>query len=215
MNKKKELIIVGLTLTMGLSGCGANIKDNANFGDRTKNAQNEAEIISEEQAKNNANFGDRTKNAQNEVEIISEEEAKNIALSDAQIKNEDVTNIRIRLSMDDGVQEYEVEFYSDSQEYDYEIDAVTGKITSKDMEIDNDFGRYATENVAISIEDAKQIALDKVAGATEQDIHIVLDSDDGQLLYEGTIFYAQMEYEFEIDAQSGRIWSWEEESVWD
>lgn len=202
MNKKKKLIIVGLTLTMGLSGCGANIKDTGNVGDGTN-------------IKDNGNFGDGTKNAQNEVEIISEEEAKNIALSDAQIKNEDVTNIRVRLSMDDGVQEYQVEFYSGSQEYDYEIDAVTGKIASKDMEIDNDFGRYATENVEISIEDAKQIALDKVAGATEQDIHIVLDSDDGRLLYEGTIFYAQMEYEFEIDAQSGRIWSWEEESVWD
>ena len=214
MNKKKKLIIVGLTLTMGLSGCGANIKDTGNVGDGT-NIKDNGNFSDGTNIKDNSNFGGGTKNAQNEVEIISEGEAKNIALSDAQIKNEDVTNIRVRLSMDDGVQEYEVEFYSGSQEYDYEIDAVTGKITSKDMEIDNDFGRYATENVAVSIEEAKQIALDKVAGATEQDIHIVLDSDDGRLLYEGTIFYAQMEYEFEIDAQSGRIWSWEEESVWD
>lgn len=205
MNKKKELIIAGLILTMGMSGCGTNIKDNGNFSDRTKNAQSEGD----------GNFSGKAKNAQSEAEIISEEEAKNIALSDAQIQNEDVTNIRIRLSMDDGVQEYEVEFYTGSQEYDYEIDAVTGKITSKDMEIDNDFGRYATEDATISVEEAKQIALDKVTGATEQDIHIVLDSDDGRLLYEGTIFYDQVEYEFEIDAQNGRIWSWEAESIWD
>ena len=34
-------------------------------------------------------------------------------------------------------------------------------------------------------------------------------------LYEGTIFYEQIEYEFEIDAQDGKIWSWEAESIWD
>lgn len=39
---------------------------------------------------------------------------------------------------------------------------------------------------------------------SEKDIHIELDSDDGQFRYEGDIIYEQKEYDFEIDANSGK-----------
>ena len=48
-------------------------------------------------------------------------------------------------------------------------------------------------------------------GASEKDIHIELDSDDGQFRYEGDIIYEQKEYDFEIDANSGNILEWSEE----
>ncbi len=56
-----------------------------------------------------------------------------------------------------------------------------------------------------------QIALDRVSGATAQDVRIELDRDDGRYKYEGEIIYNNMEYDFEIDANSGTILEWSEE----
>ncbi len=63
----------------------------------------------------------------------------------------------------------------------------------------------------ISVEEAKQIALERVPGATDQDISIELDEDDGWYIYEGDILYNRIEYEFEIDAETGSILKWEQE----
>ena len=64
-------------------------------------------------------------------------------------------------------------------------------------------------------DEVKKIALAKVPGATENDIRLNLDRDDGKLRYEGKIIYDGMEYDFEIDAYSGAIQEWEAESVFD
>ena len=56
-----------------------------------------------------------------------------------------------------------------------------------------------------------QIALDRVPGATAQNVKIELDRDDGRYKYEGEIFYNRIEYDFEIDANSGTILEWSEE----
>ena len=72
-------------------------------------------------------------------------------------------------------------------------------------------GYMASANVAISMEEAKSIALSRVQGATEQNMSIKLDFDDGWYVYEGEIMYNGMEYEFDIDANSGTILKWESE----
>lgn len=69
-----------------------------------------------------------------------------------------------------------------------------------------------TTNAAVSIEDAKSTALAKVPGATDEDIRIELDNDDGKTCYEGEIIYNHMEYEFKIDASNGNIIEWSEET---
>lgn len=66
-------------------------------------------------------------------------------------------------------------------------------------------------NVAVNEADAIKTALERVPGATEQDLRMKLDFEDGYYVYEGDIIYEQREYEFEIDAQSGEILKWEEE----
>lgn len=72
-------------------------------------------------------------------------------------------------------------------------------------------GRGGAADVAISLEEARDIALARVEGATASNISIELDEDDGWYVYEGEIFYNGMEYEFEIDADSGNILKWEED----
>lgn len=68
-----------------------------------------------------------------------------------------------------------------------------------------------TADVAVSMDEAVKIALDRVPGATEKDIAIELDYDDGAYKYEGDIIYERREYEFEIDANTGTILEWSEE----
>ena len=68
----------------------------------------------------------------------------------------------------------------------------------------------------ISEAEAKKIALAQVPGAKESDIRgFEVDYDDGRLEYEGSIYFNEMEYEFEIDGFSGAIRSWHVESIYD
>lgn len=69
----------------------------------------------------------------------------------------------------------------------------------------------STSGVAVTLEEAQNIALERVPGASAQNISIELDEDDGWYIYEGDIVYDGMEYEFEIDANTGNILKWEEE----
>lgn len=69
----------------------------------------------------------------------------------------------------------------------------------------------STSGVAVTLEEAQNIVLERVPGASAQNISIELDEDDGWYIYEGDIVYDGMEYEFEIDANTGNILKWEEE----
>ena len=73
----------------------------------------------------------------------------------------------------------------------------------------------STTQPEITEADAKQIALAQVPGASDSDIRLHLDWDDGRLIYEGSIFFDIFEYEFEIDARDGRILDWEKEFIFD
>ena len=158
---------------------------------------------------------------------IDEARAKQIALADAGVSESDTAFLWAKLDWDDGAQVYDVEFYvpSTSSEYDYEIDANTGTIRSKDYDAENynpntnsaTSGNTtgAASSSVKSEDEIRQIALAKVPGATANDIRLHLDRDDGRLRYEGTIIYQGMEYEFEIDAYSGAIREWDAESVYD
>lgn len=151
---------------------------------------------------------------------IGIDKAKSIALNDAGLKEADVHFIKEKQEMDDGRVVYELEFYNDNKEYDYEIEASTGNIISRDYDIENH--ELPSDNSAetgskITIEKAKKIALKK-AGLTEKDgtwKKEKTDRDDGRIMYELEFISGEMEYDFEIDAESGSILEFEKESVYD
>lgn len=152
-----------------------------------------------------------------EASMISEEEAKQIALSHAGLSNDQVTFIKSGLDRDHGRLNYDIEFYSQDQtEYDYEIDPYTGEV----LDYDHDAEYYgqtsdSPEGERISEADAKQIALAKVEGATEQDIRkFKSEYDNGRLEYEGKIYYGNQEFEFEIDGYTGEILEWDVETIY-
>lgn len=164
-------------------------------------------------AKDNATTATTKEDTSKTTDALTEDEAKAIALKDADIKEKDITNIRIKKDLDDGRTVYEVEFYVQNEEYDYEIDVNTGKIISKDYDIEDDFYNQTTtaNGSDISQNEAIEIVLKRVPGATKQDVRIKLDVDDGHRIYEGEVYYNQTEYEFELSAADGKILEWSEE----
>lgn len=155
----------------------------------------------------------------NDDGYISEEEASSIAL--AEVEGATAEELRIHKDNDDGRNIYEGSIYHDGVEYDFEIDAASGAIIDWSSEMEDDDWNNGGNNTGsnngnlISEKKARNIALGQVSGATENDIRIHQDNDDGRTVYEGTIVYNEMEYDFEIDAQTGDIIDWSSESIYD
>ena len=145
---------------------------------------------------------------------ITEEEAKQIALDHAQVQEADLTYLNVKKDYDDGISVYEVDFGVGGKEYEYDIKADDGQILKTDYEIDKDYVDPNTQT-AVSEADARASALARVEGASDSDIRIKLDRDDGRLIYEGKIIYNNTEYEFEISADTGEFLKWEQDSVYD
>ena len=75
----------------------------------------------------------------NSSKYIGEEAAKALALKHAKLTVEKVTFIKAKLTTDDGIKIYDVEFHTVDTEYDYEINAKTGKIIEFSSEpVDDD-----------------------------------------------------------------------------
>ena len=65
---------------------------------------------------------------------IGKAKAKSIALKDAGVSASSATFTKTKLDYEDGIRVYEIEFYTNSAEYEYEISAKTGKIRDLDVE---------------------------------------------------------------------------------
>ena len=153
-------------------------------------------------------------------ELLSPEAAQAAALAHAGLTADEVTHVRTHLDHDDGRREYEVEFYTGEREYDYDIDALTGDIRSFDSELEHrirhdepqaDSSEQNTELLAEA--QAKAIALEHagVAEANARFHKVHLDTDDGRREYDIEFRVGNVEYEYEIDAQSGRILDFDKE----
>ncbi len=67
-------------------------------------------------------------------DVLSQSKAKSIVLADAGVSASSASFIRVHLDRDDGVRVYEIEFTAGDMEYEYEINAVTGKIRDRDVD---------------------------------------------------------------------------------
>lgn len=84
-----------------------------------------------------AGSGDILKKETKPLEIATDkvaEGAKNAALADAGVSAGDATFIKVKLDYDDGVQVYEIEFVTDTTEYDYEISASDNRVIESESE---------------------------------------------------------------------------------
>ena len=112
---------------------------------------------------------------------------------------------------------YEVELHTAWGEFEYLVDAYTGKVLSgqKDLlsivsgqgDVSKPVDSKTTPSGDIGYAKAKSIALNH-AGVSENkayDMEIKLDDEDGRLVYEVEFKSGNVEYDYEIDASSGAI----------
>lgn len=75
--------------------------------------------------------------AKNESRYITSDKAKMLAYAHAGVDSADVKNSKAELENDDRIPYYEIEFVAGEYEYDYEINAETGKVIASDKELHN------------------------------------------------------------------------------
>ena len=140
---------------------------------------------------------------------ITKAKAKSIALKHAGVSASKATFVKAKLDYEDGRRVYEIEFYSGNTEYDYEILASNGKIISYDKDIENYKipRKNTSSSTYIGKAKAKSIAL-KNAGVSASSATFTktkLDYEDGIRVYEIEFYTNSAEYEYEINARTGKI----------
>ena len=152
---------------------------------------------------------------------IGVDKALEKALNHAGVKKSDIRNLETELDKDDGRWIYEIEFDVNQWEYDYDIDAFTGKVLSYEKDEDDDYKAsnksqttsQTSTKTYIGEEKALEVALNH-AGVKKSEIknlEIELDEDDGKWIYEVEFDVNQWEYDYEIDAFTGKILSFEKD----
>ena len=197
---------------------------------------NELNVLSEEKA-NNLNTVSKEGTASTKS-YIGKTKARQIALNHAGVSNPNY--IEVEFDADDGRSIYEVEFNTSSREYEYEIDAKTGDIIYTNYEPNDDNYNYSSSNNStsssnnsssnsnssssnrsststssnyISSSKARKIALNH-AGATSNTatrIHVELDREDNE--YQVEFIYNNREYDYEINATTGKILDYDSERL--
>lgn len=151
---------------------------------------------------------------------ITQDEAQSIALTHAGIEATDTTYITSKLERDDGVWEYDVEFWVGTTEYDYEINATTGAILSYDKDVEKTAKTVeSTSTVTVTTattsyitqESATSIALTHagIAQADVSKLKVDFDMDKGVAEYEVEWKIGNLEYEYTIQATTGAILDYE------
>ena len=130
--------------------------------------------------------------------------------------------------MDDGITIYEVEFYYNDNEYSYDIDSNNGMIRDADRDLmdpedyremealmKNSAGSPAGVTGEIDEEKALEIALEhanvSASDISRKKVHPDYDDDYGREIYEVEFHVGQMEYNYDIDAETGEILEYESE----
>ena len=138
---------------------------------------------------------------------IDQDKALSIAMENASVPEDDAYNIKVERDGDNSIPIYDIEFETDYGDYDFEVAIDDGRIVGADYEVNEEWlSRLGGSQV--SQEDAKVIAASKIPGSSREDIRIQEEGDDGRTRYEGWCQFDNMEYEFEMDPETGIIFDW-------
>lgn len=183
---------------------------NAQPGMDAKSSQEEA--ANTQSSQEGTQPGKDAQQSQGNNSQISLDTAKETAVSDAGVSSSDVTYTKAEIEYEDGVAVYEIEFFTSTHEYEYEIDASSGTIRSKDKE---GFGINQRDHAGNEGNSASDIGMDQAksiaashAGLSVSDVTFSkakLESEHGSMIYEIKFYKDGMEYEYEVDAASGEI----------
>ena len=130
----------------------------------------------------------------------------------------------MRLDYDDGRAVYDVEFVVGADEYDYEIDAVTGDVLSMDREAEYRAGGAGADSVRRLVRGVRRGGRHDRRGGCEaggagsrglagnsavQFARVKLERDDGRMGVRRGVLLDSTEYDYEIDAATGEVLSYD------
>ena len=139
-------------------------------------------------------------------QYIGEAKAKEIALKHAGVPQQAASFTKMKFEQEYGYgrTEYELVFLANGVRYEYEIDAVTGRIYEFSAKSTPDFKKEQNASGSqISEAEAKKIIASRFPGAAEKDIKKF------KKIYECEVEYDDKDYEIRIDAETGEIIKWE------
>ena len=154
---------------------------------------------------------------------INADEAVSFAFDDAKVKPEKATLTNKALQYEFGDPVYYISFSTeksnDGIRYEYSIDGLTGKIIKKEKNVvstssvidKKDIGHVSEESIEdiIGVEKAERCVLDDT-GIAEKDVSfksIRLITEDGMMSYIADFTSREINYEFILDATTGKILS--------
>ena len=140
---------------------------------------------------------------------ISVEEAKKIALEYAGVTAPKATFTKAELKKEKETEIYHIDFYTAANSYEFQIDARNGTVLKQ--------SNAAREDVIqgyIGIKEAKKIAYQhaKVTAAQVQLVKCELNTEDEVQVYVVSFSVGNAEYEYTIDAKTGKIIGWRQET---
>ncbi len=144
--------------------------------------------------------------------LLTASDAEGIALTHAGVSLDSVRDVHTEFEVDDGVAYYEVSFRESATAYDYDIHAESGAILDVDIEYDKN-DAPSSEQPTITDEQAKAAALSHAgldADAVTQ-LRVEYDGDERTPHYDVSFRNGNYEYDYEIDAQTGDVISYDKD----
>lgn len=164
-------------------------------------------------------------------ESIAQEQAVGLALAHAGVAKDAAALRRAHLDYEDGVLVWEIEFVSGGTEYEVDVRADSGAIVQYETEREENRTQQTGKADGLAAADGKDAAAKAEsayigetaarsaaiahAGVQEADLTYIksrLDMDDGRAEYEVAFAAQGTKYEYEIDALTGAVLQFEQES---
>ena len=140
---------------------------------------------------------------------IGVEAAKSAAFAHAGLDTRQVTMGEVDFDYEDGCMVYELEFYADGAEYEYDIDASTGAVVKSSREGGwSGGGGTGSGGTVDRGEAAAQSAALAHAGVSQEQaesLRVKQDFDHGRVEYEVEFWVGATEYEYKIDGSTGAV----------
>ena len=150
---------------------------------------------------------------------IGKAEAARLAREYAGITNAELNYEEVDAELDDGIAHYEVDLYTSAGEFEYNVDAYTGAILQGEANILSDHKNHGgTTDSKSRIGEAKALDIaaenfyakhPELRGTNILNNRVSLDRDDGKIHYDVEFFISGHEVDYEIDAYTGSVLSWD------
>jgi uncharacterized membrane protein YkoI len=145
------------------------------------------------------------------LELISVQDAYNLALIEVELDASIVLEYEVELEQEDGLMIYEIDIETASMDYFVVINAKTGAVIFTELEEDEEYNQedYLDDVEILPIEELLLIIASKLNlnQSTMSELEFELGEENGYIFYEVSFEYNSLEYELEVDAVTGYIYS--------